>query len=329
MNLIKASDFPLGVFGENSEIYCDELIAPGRFTLGNNVSIRASRVSLGHNSRVDYNTSIRALNGQMEEFYLGDESLISFNCQVLLPFFSMGDYSQVFHSGLLSGYKPITIGHNCWIGQGAILNSAERLTIGNNVRMGGCQIWTHVASGELLEGSRFYSEKPVVVEDNVWLMGFGHTVSPGVTLAKFTVVMSGSVVTKSTKPYKTYSGVPAKDITSSLPAWSPLSQDQKIEMLKKFAQEFILQYPEFDSRIHIINLNSEEDVRQFSKLLKDDIAHLIFINEGKLEDYFGSQHTIFDVSKKIYLKQRSDIEIKWIKFNFGYRSRWLPYFNGN
>lgn len=325
MNRIDPASFPLGVFGANAEVCCDELIAPGAFTLGDNVSIRASRVYLGHNSRIERDTAIRALNGQMDEFHLGDESLLSFNCQVLVPYFMMGDYSQVFHSGLLSGYKPMTIGHNCWIGQGTILNSAETLTIGNNVRMGGCQIWTHVASGELLEGSRFYSEKPVVVEDNVWLMGFGHTVSPGVTLAKFTVVMAGSVVTKSTEPYKTYSGVPAKDITRSLPAWRPITIEQKIEMLKRFVEEFVSHYPEFDRHIHFLNLREETDVRRLLLLLNDEVTNLIFAREVNLGEYTASRQTLFDVSSKHYLKRRSDLEVKWIKFNLGYRSRWLPF----
>ena len=325
MKKIDSTLLPQAVFGTNAEIWCDELIAPGTFTLGENVSIRAHRVQLGHNAHVQNGTTVRGLDREMEEFCLGDESLLGFNCQVLVPRFSMGDYSQVFHSGLLSGYKPITIGHNCWIGQSAILNSAETLTIGNNVRMGGCQIWTHVASGELLEGSRFYSEKPVTVEDNVWLMGFGHTISPGVTLAKFTVVMAGSVVSKSTEPYKTYSGIPAKDITNLLPAWRPMSVDQKIDMLRSFVREFISRHSEFADRVHFMNLCTEGDIGYFGQLLQDEIPQLIFAPEVDLEKYRVSRQTIIDVSSKRYLKRRSDIEIKWMKFAIGYRARFIPY----
>src|SRR6185503_11302063 len=126
---------------------CDELDHAGPFTIDEDVVIDARRVVLGYGARIERGTIVRALRGRTDTFTMGDWSLLSYQMQVLVPTFSCGDYTQIFNSCLLSGYRDLTLGHNCWVGQGAVLNAAERLTLGNNVRMGGSQIWTHVASG--------------------------------------------------------------------------------------------------------------------------------------------------------------------------------------
>jgi acetyltransferase-like isoleucine patch superfamily enzyme len=322
MKKLVLSDYKDASIGNNVEVWCEEFSCIGAFTLGDNVSLKARRIVLGNNARIDGNVAVRSLKENMEEFSMGDESLIGFNTQVLVPSFTMGDYTQLFNSSLVSGYKPVTIGHNCWIGQGAILNSAETLILGNNVRMGGSQIWTHVASGELLEGSNFYSEQPVTIEDDVWLMGFGHTIVPGVTLKKKSVIMAGSVVTKSTEENKTYSGIPAIDISDRLPAWQPLTLAEKFEKLKQFTHEFVAEHPEFDGRV--FGFDSKDD-KQVNEAIRSDIPVLIFFKQLDLGSYNRGIHTIFDLDTKRYTKQRTAIEICWVKFSLGFRARFIPF----
>lgn len=320
MKKLDQYQFDKSNFGNNVEIICEEFISTGKFLISDNVSIRAKKIVLGNNARIENDVAIRSMRGDMEQFSMGDETLLGFNMQVLVPEFRMGDYSQIFNSSLVSGYKPITIGHNCWVGQGAILNSADTLTIGDNVRMGGSQIWTHVASGELLEGSNFYNVAPVTIEDNVWLMGFGHTVVPGVTLAQNSVIMAGSVVTKSTEPFKTYSGIPAADISDKLPAWQQLTLDDKFSKLRNFISEFVQAHPQYEKQVLCI-----DDAGELGNILENEQQHLLFVKQANLSEYLDSTHSVFDLASKKYVKQRSEMEVCWIKFALGYRARFTPY----
>ncbi len=322
MRELDLSNITRGVFGKNVKIRCENFETTDNFFIGDDVILEAKKIILGNNSVIERGVTVKAIKGVMSKFVIGDESLVGHNSQILVPEFRMLDYSRMYNSVLCSGYKPVTIGYNCWIGQSAILNSAELLKIGNNVRMGNSQIWTHVASGELLEGCSFFSEKPVTIEDNVWLMGFGHTVSPGVTLAKNTIVMSGSVVSKSTIPYHTYSGIPAVDITERLNGWKTITLDEKYELLKNFIFEFTSEYSNYTSRVSLFENEDEE----FINSTKSEEDNLLFIKKvNSLDKYLGSKQTIFDLNTKKYIKRRTKLEIDWMKFAVGYRARFIPF----
>jgi acetyltransferase-like isoleucine patch superfamily enzyme len=325
MNKLDLSEYPNAAIGKNVEIHCENFSYDSHFTIEDDVYIKAKNISLGKNCKIQKQTRVSSLRDILESFSMGDESLIGFNSQILVPFFSMGDYSQIFNNALVSGYKPVTLGHNCWVGQMAILNSAETLTIGNNVRMGGNnQIWTHVASGELLEGSTFNSEKPITIEDNVWMMGFGHTVSPGVTIARNCVIMSGSVVSKSTEPFKTYSGIPAKDITDKLPAWKTLTPDEKFSLLEKFVNEFQEAFPQFKDKVFIADGETKEG-KNLIERISTDTEILLFVKKINLKNYKNFPGSVFDLNTKYYLKRKTEIEVAWMKFSIGYRARFIPY----
>lgn len=315
------SDLPEGCrIGARSSITCDELDHVGPFTIDDDVTIDARVVRLGHGARIERFTTVRALRGRTDTFALGDWSLLSYQMQVMVPTFSCGDYTQIFNSCLLSGYQELRLGHNCWVGQGAVLNAAERLTLGNNVRMGGSQIWTHVASGELLEGSMFFGEKPVTVEDDVWMMGFGHMVTPGVTLGRGSVIMAGSVVTKSTEPYHTYSGIPARDITDKIPAWKPMTLDDKLRMLRGFVDEFVAEHEDARGRVHVLDA---VDAAAIDRIAGPALVFAREVALGSLPD--RADVSVFDLTTKRYTKRRTDLEVRWIRFGNGYRARWVPY----
>lgn len=323
MKELEQLNYPDVFFGKNVVIEGDTINIGKGVIIGDDVTIIASNIQIGNDVKIEYGTTVKGLNSIMSDFILGDNSLIGFRNQILTPYFSMNDYSQLHNSCLCSGYKPLKIGYNCWIGQGAILNCFDELTLGNNVRMGGSQIWTHVASGELLEGSNFYGSKPVVVKDNVWLMGFGHLITPGVTLAEYSVIMAGSVVSKDTEPYRTYSGIPAKDVSDKLPAWKKMSFCEKEEMIERFISEFTIQFPQYINSIKFLKFDTMEEI---ISSITNSLDECLFVCKKAdlelLKDFKGS---FFDVSTKTYLKRRFQIEIDWIKFNIGFRARFIPY----
>lgn len=55
--------------------------------------------------------------------------------------------------------------------------------------------------------------KPVHVKNNVWI-GASSTILGGVTIGEYSIIASGSVVTKDVPPYTIVGGVPAKIIRS-------------------------------------------------------------------------------------------------------------------
>lgn len=306
--------------GENVSIEGENVtILPGT-RIEDNVSIAAKNIYIGNDSVIEKETKIKGLGSQMSNFYLGDNAFIGFRNQILVPDFRMGDYSQLHNSGLNSGYKKLTIGHNCWIGQNSILNSTQDLIIENNVRIGTqSQLWTHAASGELLEGCTLFTEAPLVLKDNVWIVG-GAVISPGLTLEKSSIIMTGAVLTKSTIEGHTYAGLPAKDVTEKMNFWKRVSISDKLEMIRNFSKTFKNLNPQYSDKIFILNDDSD-----ISKYDRRDVILIV----PEVKDFSVIENTkasIFDLSSKFYIKRRTKIEIDFIKYNLGYRARFIPYF---
>lgn len=320
MKNIDQAKYPKVVFGNNVIIKADSIIIKEGVRIGNDVQIEAKTVIIGYDSIIESGTLTKGLGCEMEKFILGDNCFIGFNNQILVPYFTMLDFSQIHNSCLINGYKRISIGNNCWIGQQSILNSTEELTICNNVRIGTqSQLWTHVASGELLEGCTLFGKKPLVLEDNVWIVG-GAVISPGLILKHNSIIMTGSVLTKNTEAYNTYAGVPAKNVTDKLNFWVKPDITQKAEKLKTFIIEFTNEMTEYHGKIHFFN-----KINEAANYL-DLENQLIFIKEmQEFSKYLDAKATIFDLATKMYIKKRSKIEIDWMRFSIGYRARFIPF----
>ena len=319
MQIINNSKVKSAKISADSIIECESFEMGENSVIEENVSIIAKNISIGDGVVIQKNTTIKSLKGIMEKVVIGDYVLIGFSNQILSSEFIIGDYSQIHNSGLHSGYKPLIIGHNCWIGQNSILNCTEKLEIGNNVRIGTqSQLWTHVASGELLEGCTLIGFKPLIIKDNVWIVG-GAVISPGLILEKNSVIMTGAVLTKSTTAFHTYAGVPAKDVTEKINFWKPMEIKEKKDMMKKFVKDFILENPEYQNSIFLednkINLDS------------NDYAGKVIIQESVKDWESAKQNDIslFDLKTKRYIKNKTTVEIEWIKYCLGYRARFIPY----
>ncbi len=317
MKKINFLDFPNIKFGKNVKIISNNIVINDGVVIEDNVHIEAENIYIGYNSKIESDTVVRGLGICMKTFFVGDNSLIGFRNQILVTDFMMKDFSQLHNSCLTSGYKPLKIGYNCWIGQNSILNSTENLIIENNVRIGtGSQLWTHVASGELLEGCSLYGNNPLHLKDNVWIVG-GAVISPGLILEKNSIIMTGSVLTKSTTPFSTFAGVPAKDVTEKLSFWNDISLDDQIKMLDIFINDFYKKYPEYTAKIHLLNNLDEE-------LIEKNKTDVFILKQVNLFAYIDNKISIFDLSSKKYIKTRSKLEIDWIMFNVGYRARFIP-----
>lgn len=101
----------------------------------------------------------------------------------------------------------ITIGNNSWIGDEAWLYALERITIGNNVVISQ-QAYLCTGSHDIEDPKFGLRTSPITIEDGSWV-ALGALILPGVTIAAGSVVAARSVLTKSTKPWTIYCGVPA------------------------------------------------------------------------------------------------------------------------
>lgn len=148
----------------------------------------------------------------------------------------IGDWTTLHDDCLILSTQGVTIGQHGWFGQNTVLDGSGGLTIGNGVRVGMySQIWSHVAAGERIEGCTLYGERPVVIEDDVWLVGSCICAS-GVTIGRRTVALIGSNITRSWPAEVVLAGSPAAQ-KEALSFYKSVSPEEKWEMLAGWMRE--------------------------------------------------------------------------------------------
>ena len=249
--------------------------------------IDAKEIIIGDNVEIGEGTFISGIGKSSERVVIGDNVYIDKNCIILVPEFSIGDYGKIFKYSRISGYKPCRIGHNFWMDQNCILNSADNLTIGNNVCVGAySSLWTHIKHGDTLEGCRFNSTKEMILEDDVWICGLC-TITPIIAKTK-SMALAGSVVTKDMEENHIYGGSPAIDLTP------------------KLGTQFIVRSIEEKLKIMHDNLN---EFCEIEPMAKDLISIVTSYNQVLNENI-----TYFNLSNRTYTKRKNDTEVKFMKF---------------
>lgn len=103
----------------------------------------------------------------------------------------IGVYSPCMVSTIKRGAK-IEIGNGCGF-SGTVIGAALHIKLGDNVRCGANTLITD--SDWHSDDYRTGEDKPVIIEDNVWL-GYGVKVLKGVRIGKNSLIGANSVVTK-------------------------------------------------------------------------------------------------------------------------------------
>lgn len=270
-------------------------------------------VKLGKYNRIGKNVVIDVFRGvDHPVIEIGDNNIINDNTRILVGSggFYMKDWNVLHNDMLLMAEDTMHIGHNCWFGQNTILDAAGGLEIGNGVRVGMySQIWTHVASGELIEGCTLFAKRKTVIEDDVWLVG-SCVVSSGLTLGKKSICLINSVITKDTEPGKSYAGAPAK-LMEKANFWKPVGLDEKFQMLLNWANDFVAMNADVYVTKHtdqLVELSAYGECVQF-------VANFTETAE---------QTTQFNLADKTFKKKNGRLEREFYRFLYNHKARFIP-----
>lgn len=109
-------------------------------------------------------------------------------------------------------YDPrnIFIGEDTIVGEGAVLDGRDKLTIGNHVDIAS-EVMIYNSQHDVNQENFFATNAPVTIEDYVFI-GPRVIILAGVTVGKGAIIGAGAVVTKDVPPYAMVGGVPAKII---------------------------------------------------------------------------------------------------------------------
>lgn len=266
-------------------------------------------VVLGKYNRIGKNVVIEILgNNPNVKATIGDNNVFNDNTRVFIyGEFKVVDWNVFHNDMLLMAEDHLTIGHNCWFGQNTILDGAGGLQIGNGVRVGMySQIWTHVASGEQIEGCTLFSKRKTTIEDDVWLVG-SCIVGSGLTLGKRSTALINSVLTKDTLPDRAYAGSPAK-LMENAKFYLPKSIDEKFEMLEDWLKDFVSINDEY------VIKNDENQL-----ILENASEKVIFSKENN-----DGKKGVFYLGDKTFNKSNSVTERSVYKFLYNNKARFIP-----
>lgn len=247
--------------------------------------INADEIVIGQGVLVEEGVLITGKNGRASRVVLGDFCYIGRGTRILVPEFRLGDYSKLHAHSFAHGEKPLQIGRNGWIGGGTVLDSMGGLTVDDNVGIGSqSQIWSHIRFGDIVEGCRFFQQKPVRIGKDAWFVG--HCIVSPVAVGERSMALAGSVVTRDMLANHVYGGVPAVDLTDRVGGqFEERSVGQKAAKLREIIDAFTARHPEHSGNLLVVT--SPEEIRPGV--------------------------CCFDVSRRVYTKTRSDAEVAFLK----------------
>lgn len=272
-------------------------------------------VILGQYNRIGKNVVIEVLgNDENLKVEIGDNNIINDNTRIFIHGnFKMGDWNVLHNDMLVMAEQYVYIGHNCWFGQNTILDGAGGLTIGNGVRVGMySQIWTHVASGEQIEGCTLFSKRSTIIEDDVWLVG-SCVVGSGLKLGWRSVALINSVLTKDTLPDRAYAGSPAK-LMENAQFYVKKTLDEKFELLIGWLNDFVIMH----DNIQLKNINSEYMILENLETNEK----VFFLKKNNIE--MKELESTFYLEDKTYLKTNSLLERQVYKYLYNNKARFIP-----
>ncbi len=276
-------------------------------------------VVVGRNTRIsDEAEIIFAKPGRLK---IGDYCVIGAGVRFICAGgdIEIDDWTTLHDRCLVMSGQGVKVGQHGWFGQNAILDGTGGLTIGNGVRVGMySQIWSHVAAGEQIEGCTLYGERPVVIEDDVWLVG-SCIVASGVTIGARTVALIGSNITKSWPGKMVIAGSPAAAKTLSF--YKEVTLDEKFALLKGWLEEILPTVPDC-----VLVPTTEPDEQVFLAEAAGETPSFIFAKQTSAAEVLRARYpeaTVCCIEDKRYEKKFTRLEPLILKPLAGNKARFL------
>jgi len=330
---------------DDAVIKANDLYVGRNAVIEGNVSLVGKKIHIGDGTRIRSGTrTIASSRVQLSELIIGDFGDIWEDCRIYAPRMALGDYAVVQDGVRFQGHLPISIGHNFWIGSGALLNSSGGLSIGHNVGIGArSEIYSHGYHGEMLEGCAINTVAPVSIEDDAWLTGSVY-VSPGVTIGRGSIVLFQSNVTKNIPPASLARGNPARVVEGFAPYSHPPIPD-KLRLMATFLGEF---YEELTRQGYTVQTTETASLRSdilessregygFRVLLTEGLGgaasvirtapvmDTLIISGSSSDQGPAERHvTHFSLGDKRYTKRKTRAEVMFMKHMVPLKARFIP-----
>ena len=183
--------------------------------------ITALYKNIGSNVKFGKNVVISGLKGEpLRYLRIGSNCVFHDNVEIRISSSCDIGRGNVFHNNVhMVGGDTLDIGNNNWVGERTFLDSTGGLKIDHGCTIGlNCQIWSHVIrpSSTYMPGEdptpQINMKQSTHIASGVWLQGGNTQVSPGVTIARNTVIIANAVVSKDTERGKVYGGIPIREV---------------------------------------------------------------------------------------------------------------------
>ena len=230
---------------------------------------------------------------------------------------TIGDWTTLHDRCLVLSGKGVQIGAHCWFGQNSVIDGTGGITIGRGVRVGMySQLWSHVAAGEQIEGCTLIGERPVVIEDDVWLVG-SCIVASGITIGRRSVALIGSNITKSCSSNTVLAGTPAAP-KHNISFYKDITLDEKWDLLEGWLNEIAVSVG--------TKCEKGESDNTITLSLNTDLTGgwIIFTRDTVTASKTRSQYpnaTVCCLEDKTYNKRLTNIEKKILKPLSGNKAR--------
>ncbi|PZO19274.1 MAG: acyltransferase [Leptolyngbya foveolarum] len=167
--------------------------------------------------KTNSNASVKFLPNAEVENLCGMPETVSIGCNSVIR----GQLLVFAHGG------KISIGEDCYLGEGSRIWSAESVTVGNRVLVShnvnihdtnshsiNCETrYQHIleimSKGHPKKNNVDIVSQSIVIEDDVWI-GFNSTVLKGVRIGRGAIIAAGAVVTKNVPEFSIVAGNPGK-----------------------------------------------------------------------------------------------------------------------
>ena len=188
--------------------------------IGDNVSIRCEKVTIGKYSKIGNNVKI-----QCKELDIGDHLF-------------MADGVEIGRGGCTGPRSNIKIGNGVGIFENTVINPSEPVEIGDNCGIGAdVMIWTHGAWLDITKG--FPSDfGPVKIGKDVWLPARS-IVLPNVEIGDSVVIGINSIINRSLPDGCFAAGSPCKVIKEDVYP-KKLSDEQIKEMVENIISDWLI-----------------------------------------------------------------------------------------